>query len=66
MKSDWGVTTNFESKREIIRVMRGSEKQVEMPGMEQPEQTQFPEYEEVWTGDYVFDVHARHTTQMNP
>ena len=26
-----------------------------MPGMEQTEQLELPEYEEVWTGDYIFE-----------
>lgn len=51
----WSVDYNFESKREIIRVNRDPSKQVVMPGLEQPEQLEFPEYEEVWTGEYVFE-----------
>jgi adenine-specific DNA-methyltransferase len=51
----WAVDFNFESKREIIRVPRDRLKQVQMPGMEQPEQLDLPEYEEVWTGDYIFE-----------
>ncbi len=49
----WAVDFNFESKREIVRVRR--EKQAQMPGMERPEQLDLPEYEEVWTGDYIFE-----------
>jgi hypothetical protein len=26
-----------------------------MPGTERPEQIELPEYEEVWTGDYIFE-----------
>jgi DNA modification methylase len=51
----WAVDFNFESKREIIRVKREAPKQVHMPGFEQPEQMEMPEYEEVWTGDYIFE-----------
>jgi hypothetical protein len=51
----WAVDFNFESKREIIRVRRESAKQGYMPGLEQPEQMDLPEYEEVWTGDYIFE-----------
>src|SRR5208282_4825416 len=51
----WAVDFNFESKREIVRVKRGNPKQVQMPGMEKPEQMDLPEYEEVWTGDYIFE-----------
>ena len=51
----WAVDFNFESKREIVRIQRDRMKQVHMPGMEQPEQLELPEYEEVWTGDYIFE-----------
>ena len=51
----WAVDFNFESKREIVRIPRDKMKQVQMPGMEQPEQLELPEYEEVWTGDYIFE-----------
>jgi len=51
----WAVDFNFESKREIVRVPRDTMKQVQMPGMEQPEQLDLPKYEEVWTGDYIFE-----------
>lgn len=51
----WAVDFNFESKREIVRIPRDRMKQVQMPGMEQPEQLELPEYEEVWTGDYIFE-----------
>lgn len=51
----WAVDFNFESKREIVRVPRDRIKQAQMPGMEEPEQLDLPEYEEVWTGDYIFE-----------
>jgi DNA modification methylase len=51
----WAVDFNFESKREIIRVKRDPSKQTEILGTQQHEQTESPEYEEVWTGDYVFE-----------
>jgi DNA modification methylase len=51
----WAVDFNFESKREIVRVLRDGAKQVQMPGMEQPEQLDLAEYEEIWTGDYIFE-----------
>ena len=51
----WAVDFNFESKREIVRIPRDKMKQVQFPGMEQPEQLELPEYEEVWTGDYIFE-----------
>lgn len=51
----WAVDFNFESKREIVRVPSGKMKQVQIPGLERPEQLELPEYEEVWTGDYIFE-----------
>jgi len=51
----WAVDFNFESKREIVRVATGKPKQVQMAGMEEPERLDMPEYEEVWTGDYIFE-----------
>ncbi|TAK35200.1 MAG: site-specific DNA-methyltransferase [Chloroflexota bacterium] len=51
----WAVDFDFESKREIVRVLREPERQLQIPGMEKPEQMQFPEYEEVWTGDHIFE-----------
>ena len=46
---------NFENKREIVRIPRDEMEQVQIPGMEQPDQVELPEYEEVWTGDYIFE-----------
>ncbi|MEX1020952.1 MAG: hypothetical protein WDZ49_14915, partial [Litorilinea sp.] len=51
----WAVDFNFEHKRELVRVQRDRLKQGYMPGMEQPEQMELPEYEEVWTGEYIFE-----------
>ena len=51
----WAVDFNFESKREIVRIPRDKMNQAQIPGMEQPEQLDLPEYEEVWTGDYIFE-----------
>lgn len=51
----WAVDFNFENKREIVRVKSDRPKQARMPGFEVPEQLDLPEYEEVWTGDYVFE-----------
>jgi adenine-specific DNA-methyltransferase len=51
----WAVDFNFESKREIIRVKLDPEKQEAIPEMAKPEQLEIPQYEEVWTGDYVFE-----------
>ncbi|TXI28044.1 MAG: site-specific DNA-methyltransferase [Nitrosomonas oligotropha] len=50
----WSVDFDFESKREIIRVQKALSGQGELSGLEAP-QMNLPEYEEVWTGDYVFE-----------
>jgi len=50
----WAVDFNFESKREIIRVPNRA-RQAQIAGMERPEQLDLPQYEEVWTGDYIFE-----------
>jgi adenine-specific DNA-methyltransferase len=53
----WSVDFDFENKREIIRVAGDaglSESQVSLAGVE-PSQTSLVEYEEVWTGDYIFE-----------
>jgi adenine-specific DNA-methyltransferase len=51
----WSVDFDFENKREIVRIPHEKLKQVRMPGMERSEQIELPEYEEVWTGDYIFE-----------
>jgi DNA modification methylase len=52
----WSVDFNYENKREIIRVPKDPEwdKQKSMQGFEGP-QLQLKEWEEQWTGDYVFE-----------
>ena len=50
----WAVDFNFESKRELIRVKKGPPGQAPIEGLEPP-QMDVEEYEEVWTGDYVFE-----------
>ncbi|MDO9565638.1 MAG: site-specific DNA-methyltransferase [Candidatus Desulfaltia sp.] len=51
----WAVNFNFESKREIVRVKREPDAQVHLDGSADPVQLKFGDYEEVWTGDYVFE-----------
>ena len=51
----WSVDFNFENKRELIRVQREPVRQGQMSGLERPEQMIMSEYEEVWTGDYIFE-----------
>ena len=53
----WSVDFDFENKREIIRIARDpalAEPQRVLPGLEPP-QMNLGEYEEVWTGDYIFE-----------
>lgn len=49
----WSVDYDYENKKEIIRIpiKRG---QGHLQGLE-PDQLELPEYEDVWTGDYVFE-----------
>lgn len=53
----WSVDFDFENKREIIRIARDpalAEPQTGLPGLEPPQMI-LGEYEEVWTGDYIFE-----------
>ncbi len=53
----WSVDFDFENKREIIRIPKNSgfsEPQAAIAGLES-EQMSLAEYEEVWTGDYIFE-----------
>lgn len=50
----WSVDFDYESKRELIRVRRMLEGQDSLAGME-PDQQELGEYEERWTGDYIFE-----------
>ncbi len=50
----WAVDFNFENKRELIRVKRPLPGQGALEGLEPP-QLEIGEYEEVWTGDYIFE-----------
>lgn len=48
----WSVDFNYESKKETIRRPLISDDK--LPGME-PDQQALVEYEDVWTGDYIFE-----------
>jgi adenine-specific DNA-methyltransferase len=50
----WSVDFDFENKREIIRVQKSPAGQGALEGLEAP-QMELPEYEEVWTEDYIFE-----------
>ncbi|MBU2522253.1 MAG: site-specific DNA-methyltransferase [Proteobacteria bacterium] len=51
----WAVDFDFESKREIVRVKREPDAQIHLDGSTDPVQLKSGDYEEVWTGDYVFE-----------
>ncbi|WP_054030181.1 site-specific DNA-methyltransferase [Desulfatitalea tepidiphila] len=51
----WAVDFNFESKREIIRINRSKGVQTKIDGTTEPVQLSFADYEEVWTGEYIFE-----------
>ena len=52
----WAVDFDFESKREIVRVRKdwNPDVQTRLPGMEKFQKS-LETWEEVWTGDYVFE-----------
>ncbi len=50
----WAVDYDFTSKRELIRVRRDVHGQTSLEGLE-PAQQALLEYEEIWTGDYIFE-----------
>jgi hypothetical protein len=52
----WAVDFDFESKREIIRVRKelNPDEQASLPGVG-PAQPNLEMWEEVWTGDYIFE-----------
>ena len=51
----WAVDFNFESKREIIRVNRSKGVQTKLDGTAESTQLSFEDFEEVWTGEYIFE-----------
>ncbi|MFA4845599.1 MAG: site-specific DNA-methyltransferase [Patescibacteria group bacterium] len=51
----WAVDFNFEDKKEIIRVRVEKPKKQTLEGKLTDLQTEMPEYEEQWTGDYIFE-----------
>ena len=46
---------NYESKKEIIRIPKGKPIQQLLDGGVPPEQLNLSNYEEIWTGDYIFE-----------
>ena len=53
----WAVDFDFESKKEIVRMRKkdAEPEQKRLIGADDPKQMRFDQYEEVWTGDYIFE-----------
>ncbi len=51
----WAVDFDFENKKEIIRVKKSGQSQPRLDGTQDPTQMRLDSYEEVWTGDYIFE-----------
>ncbi|MCG3206341.1 MAG: hypothetical protein KCHDKBKB_03077 [Elusimicrobia bacterium] len=51
----WSVDFDFESKKEIIRVRKEKGIQSRLDGAIDPMQMQLDDYEEKWTGNYIFE-----------
>ncbi|MDP3988316.1 MAG: site-specific DNA-methyltransferase, partial [Candidatus Levybacteria bacterium] len=51
----WSVDFDFESKKEIIRVLKNNAVQSKLNGSNDAVQTQIDDYEEKWTGSYIFE-----------
>jgi site-specific DNA-methyltransferase (adenine-specific)/adenine-specific DNA-methyltransferase len=52
----WAVDFDYMSRREIIKVPKGSGVDGYLPGMEPPQgELALPEFEERWTGSYIFE-----------
>ncbi len=51
----WAVDFDFESKKEIIRVPVKESVQPKLDGSADPHQAKLPDFEERWTGDYIFE-----------
>lgn len=52
----WSVDFDYESKKEIIRVPKSQPgAQIRIDGSTETQQLQLENFEEVWTGDYIFE-----------
>jgi site-specific DNA-methyltransferase (adenine-specific)/adenine-specific DNA-methyltransferase len=51
----WAVDFDYQSRREIVRVPRAAGVDGVLPGFEGPQQELAMEFEERWTGGYVFE-----------
>src|SRR5699024_8757139 len=51
----WAVDFNYQSKKEIIKVPVGAGPSGVLPGFEGPQSEMALEFEERWTGSYIFE-----------
>lgn len=52
----WAVDFDYMSRKEIIKVAKGSGVERHLPGIEPPQtELGLPEFEERWTGGYIFE-----------
>lgn len=51
----WAVDFNFENKKEVVRVKRGKPSQQKLDGSIEPQQIDLDDFEETWTGNYIFE-----------
>jgi hypothetical protein len=51
----WSVDFDFESKKEIIRMLKERPIQHKLDGSSDPVQLQIDDFEEKWTGSYIFE-----------
>lgn len=51
----WSVDFDYESKKEIIRVPKADAVQQRLDGSADAVQTKLIDFDEVWTGDYIFE-----------
>lgn len=51
----WSVDFDFENKKEIVRVKKENYNPVDLNSNISPSQIQIEQYEDVWTGEYIFE-----------
>lgn len=51
----WAVDFNFESKKEVIRIKKEKSSQQKLDGSVEPQQINLDDFEESWTGNYIFE-----------
>jgi hypothetical protein len=63
----WAVDFDYMIRKEIIKVAKGSGVEGDLPGIESP-QAEFalPEFEEQWTGGYIFERVAEFPHPQEP